>query len=662
MHDVSLLVNIAIALVVAFAGGLIARRIGLPTIVGYMLAGIIIGPFTPGFVGDASTINQLAELGVIFLMFGVGLHFSFADLWKVRDIAIPGALGQMLIATLLGYGLTQLWGWSSTASLVFGLAISIASTVVLLRGLMDNSLLNTPHGQAAVGWLIFEDLATVLILLLMPALTQTQGGLDWPSLGETLLKAAAFIAIVVLVGVRIIPWLLHVIARTRSRELFILAVLAIALGIALASAELFGVSLALGAFLAGVVVSESPLSHQAGADVLPFREAFSVLFFVSIGMLVNPVYLSQNLGPVLALTALIVIGKSVITTSLGFLFSRPARTALVIAAGLSQIGEFSFILGQAALSLEILTSDQYSLLLAGALLSITVNPFMFRLIGPAEKWLQRFPAVWERLDRHGPAPAPIEQTLAGHIVIVGYGRVGQHVVNVADQLSIPHLAIESDVERVEELNRRGTATLYGDPANSEVLTHAHLEQARALVVTVPDEATSELIVAASRDLAPDLPIIVRAATREGVKRLAQLGAWAVIHPELEGGLEIVRHTLLRLGFGQREVNRYTDTVRRDSYDLEINTDEEQRLLRNLLDAVGSTEVVWLRLSEGSALVGQTLAGANLRARTGASVVAITRHGVLTANPKSLTVFQAEDRIGLIGEPEQIEAAVSLLQE
>jgi CPA2 family monovalent cation:H+ antiporter-2 len=377
---------------------------------------------------------------------------------------------------------------------------------------------------------------------------------------------------------------------------------------------------------------------------------------------VNPVYLLQNLGPVLALTVLIVVGKSVITTSMGFLFSRPARTALVIAAGLSQIGEFSFILGQSALSLGILNSDQYSLLLAGALLSITVNPFMFRLIDPVEKTLRRFPLVWKLLDRHGPAPAPIEQTLAGHIVIVGYGRVGQHVVNVADHLSIPHLVIEANVERVEDLNRRGTATLYGDPANSEVLTHAHLEQARALVVTVPEEATSELIVAAGRDLAPDLPIIVRAATREGVKRLAQLGAWAVIHPELEGGLEIVRHTLLRLGFGQREVNLYTDTVRRDSYDLEINTDEEQRLLRDLLDAAGSTEVVWLRLSEGSALVGQTLAGANLRARTGASVVAITRHGVLTANPKSLTVFQAEDQIGLIGEPEQIEAVVALLQE
>ncbi|MDQ1300103.1 MAG: monovalent cation:H+ antiporter-2, family [Chloroflexota bacterium] len=662
MHEITLLVNIAIALVVAFAGGLVARRIGLPTIVGYLLAGIVIGPFTPGFVGDASTINQLAELGVIFLMFGVGLHFSFADLWKVRDIAIPGAIGQMLIATLLGFGLTQLWGWPSAAGIVFGLALSIASTVVLLRGLMDNSLLNTPHGQAAVGWLVFEDLATVVILLLMPALVQTQGGLDWQLLGGTILKAAAFMGIVALVGTRVVPWLLQLIVRTRSRELFILAILAIALGTALAAGELFGVSLALGAFMAGVIVSESPLSHQAGADVLPFREAFSVLFFVSIGMLVNPVYLSQNLGPVLALTVLIVVGKSVITTLLGFLFPRPARTALVIAAGLSQIGEFSFILGQAALSLGILNMDQYSLLLAGALVSITVNPFMYRLINPVEKWLQRFPAVWEHLNRHAPTPAPIEKTLADHIVIVGYGRVGQHVVDVAEQLNIPHLVVESDVERVDALNRRGIATLYGHAANSELLTHAHLERARALVVTVPEETTSELVVAAGRDLAPELPIIVRAATRAGVKRLAQLGAWAVIHPELEGGLEIVRHTLLKLGFGQREVDHYADAVRRDNYDLRINTDEEQRLLRDLLSAMGNIEVAWQCLAEGSVVVGQTLAEANLRACTGASVVAIQRDGQLMANPKSLTVFEAGDRIGLIGEPEQIQAAIALLKE
>ena len=660
MHEVTLLVNIAVALVVAFFGGLIARRIGLPTIVGYLLAGIAIGPFTPGFVGDVETISQLAELGVIFLMFGVGLHFSFSDLWKVRDIAIPGALGQMALATLLAFGLSQLWGWSTSAGLVLGLAISIASTVVLLRGLMDNGLLNTPHGQAAVGWLVLEDLATVLILVLMPALARTSGAFDWQNLGLTLLKAAAFVLLVLFVGARLIPWLLLRIARTRSRELFILAILAIALGTALGAAELFGVSLALGAFVAGAVVSESPLSHQVGADVLPFREAFSVLFFVSIGMLVDPSYLLDNIGPILALTGLIVIGKSVVTTLLGFLFPRPARTALVVAAGLSQIGEFSFIVGQAGVSLGLLDQDQYSLILAGALLSITINPLMFRLINPVEKWLHRFPTLWKLLDRHGPAPVPLEESIASHVVIVGHGRVGRHIVNVLGQLRIPHLVIEADAERVEELDRRGVSSLFGDAANSEVLTHAGLSRARALVVTLPDEAASELVVAAARELAPELPIIARTATEEGVKRLAQLGAQHVIHPELEGGLEIVRHTLLQLGFPLREVYQYADTVRHDHYNVQVNTAEEHRLLHDLLDAVGSIEITWLQMPPGNPLVGQMLAEANLRARTGASVVAIMRDGQLMANPKSTTVFEPEDRIGLIGDREQIEAAEKLL--
>src|SRR5512133_1967452 len=293
MHEVTLLIDIAVALVVAFIGGVLARRIGLPTIVGYLLAGIAIGPFTPGFVGDTETISQLAELGVIFLMFGVGLHFSLKDLWKVRSIAIPGAVGQIAFATLLGFGISRFWGWSVSSGIILGFAISIASTVVLLRGLMDNGLLNTPHGQAAVGWLVLEDLATVLILVLMPTLAHTSGEFDWGQLGLTLLKAAAFVVIALFAGTRLIPWILLRIAHTRSRELFILAILAIALGIALGSAELFGVSLALGAFVAGAVISESPLSHQFGADLFPFREAFAVLFFVSMGMLVNPTFLFQ---------------------------------------------------------------------------------------------------------------------------------------------------------------------------------------------------------------------------------------------------------------------------------------------------------------------------------------------------------------------------------
>ena len=662
MHELPLLLNIAAALIVAFIGGLAVRRLGLPTIVGYLLAGIVIGPFTPGFVGDSLTITQLAELGVIFVMFGVGLHFSFADLWRVRTLSIPGALGRMAIIALIGFGLTRLWGWSAPAGIVLGLAISIASTVVLLRGLMDNSLLNTSHGRASVGWVLVEDLATVVILVLLPVLAGSIGERSWANLGITLGKAAVFVLLVLFAGMRLIPWLLYSIARTRSRELFILAMLAIALGIALGSAELFGVSLALGAFAAGVVVSESPLSKQVGADLLPFREAFAALFFVSIGMLVDPRYLLQNIGSVLVLVLVIVAGKFAVTLLFGFLFLRPARTTLVIGAASSQIGEFSFILGQAGVSLGVLTQDQYSLILAGALISITLNPLMFRLIGPAEGWLRRMPAIWARLDRSAVAVSPPpEETLNQHLVIVGCGRVGGHIVTVARDLGIPHLVIESVVERVEDLNRQGTPTLYGDAANSEILAHAGLDRACALVVTLPEESSSELVVSTAHQLAPQLPIIARAASAEGVVRLVRLGAQDVIHPEMEGGLEIVRHTLLQLGFPLREVHRYADAVRRDHYDVQVNSSEERRLLNDLLNALGSIEISWLGLPDDSPLVGQTLAEANLRARTGASVVAIMRDGVLIPNPKSVTVFQIRDRVGLIGEQQQVDEVAELIR-
>jgi len=662
MHEVTLLINIAMALVVAFFGGLIARRFGMPTIIGYMLAGIVIGPFTPGFVGDTEMIGQLAELGVLFLMFGVGLHFSISDFWKVRSVAIPGALGRMALTTLLGFGLSQLWGWTVASGIVLGLAISIASTVVLLRGLMDNGLLNTSHGQAAIGWVIVEDLATVLILVLMPTIADTSNGFNWLQLGLTLLKAAGFILVVLFVGIRFIPWVLLRIAHTRSRELFILAILAIAFGTAIGAAELFGVSLALGAFVAGVVISESPLSHQVGADVLPFREAFAVLFFVSIGMLVNPDYLLDNLGIILALTALIVIGKPLVTLVLGFVFPWPARTTLVLAAGLSQIGEFSFILGQEGVGLGILDQNQYSLILVGALLSITINPLLFRLMGPAEKWLQKIPALWRLLNRHGPTLPAVEESIEGHVVIVGFGRVGRHIVDLLGQMSIPHLVIDTDAENIEELSGQGVPNLYGDASNSEVLTHAGLKRARALVVAGPDEASNELVVAAARDLSANLPIIARATTEDGIDHLAQLGAQHVIHPELEGGLEIVRHTLLQLGFPPQEIFRYTDAVRHDHYNMQIDTEEEHRLLHDLIDASGHIEVTWLRLSPENQLVGRSLEQAGLRARTGASVVAIMRKRQLIANPKSLTVFEAGDRIGLIGEKEQIETVERFLSQ
>lgn len=656
MHDLPLLVNITLGLVAAFFGGVLARRIGLPTIVGYLLAGIVIGPFTPGLVGDTETIQQLAELGVIFLMFGVGLHFSFKDLFRVRDIAIPGALLQTLLATLAGALIAHfLWGWSIPASVVLGLSISVASTVVLTRGLMDHNLLNTPHGQAAVGWLVMEDILSVIILVLMPALaTASNSSFNWLSLLITLLKAAAFSLIMFFAGARLVPWTLDRIAHTRSRELFILAILAITLGVAVGAAELFGVSLALGAFVAGAIVSQSKLSHQVGADILPFREAFAVLFFVSVGMLVNPLFLWKNLGPILVLTLLVVIGKALITLLLGLVIPRRARTFLVVAVGLSQIGEFSFILGQGGLSLGLLNNEQYSLILAAALISITVNPLMYSLLPKLEAWLPRLPWLWNRLDKHHNLPPVETKSLEHHVVIIGYGRIGSHLVDVLKSLEISQLVIEMDPDRIEELNARGIACLYGDAGNSEVITHAGLDKARELVITVPEEATAAMIVIAARDINPALPVVVRVASVEGVDHLAKLGANHIVHPELEGGLEMVLHALVQLGYPLRKVYEYVETVRRDRYNTEVTSQDEMRSLRGLMRVFDNTEIFWMDLQDGSPLIGRSLAEADIRARTGASVVAILREEKMIANPKSHTVFSAGDRIGVIGEPEQIE--------
>jgi monovalent cation:H+ antiporter-2, CPA2 family len=660
MHDLPLLINITLALIVAFLGGVIARRLGLPTIVGYLLAGIAIGPFTPGFVGDIHTIQQLAELGVIFLMFGVGLHFSFQDLWKERDIAIPGALIQTAFASILGFALSQLWGWTPQAGLVLGLAISVASTVVLLRGLMDNSLLNTSHGQAAVGWLVMEDILSVLILILMPAFAQSAGAFNWQDLAVTLLKAVAFIAIMFFAGTRLLPWLLEKIAHTRSRELFILAILAITLGTAMSASELFGVSLALGAFVAGAIISQSRLSHQVGADLFSFRETFSVLFFVSVGMLVNPAFLWENIGKVASLSLLVILGKAIIVIVLGFFFPRPARTFLVVAVGLSQIGEFSFILGQGGLFLNLLDTNQYSLILAAALISITVNPFTYKALPWLETQLRRIPGFWKKLDANTRILEIKKDKLVNHVVIVGYGRVGKHMVDVLEKLSVPMLVIEADAERITSLNQRNVPTLYGDASNSEVIDHAHLDRASALVVTIPNETSAELIVTAARDLNPQLPIVARAATEFGVQMLSNQGANRTIHPELEGGLEMVHHTLLILGYPLQEVHRYAEAVRKDRYNVNITTDEEHRSLHELLIAFQDIEIIWLTLYENSPLVGKSLAEANIRAHTGASVVAILRNEKLTANPKSSTVFEVGDRIGFIGDREQVGEVEKLL--
>ena len=660
MSELPLLVNIAVALGYALVGGLVARRLGLPTIVGYLVAGLALGPFTPGFQADKDAIHQLAEFGVILLMFGIGLHFSFKDLWQVRDIAIPGALIQMALATALGYFVTRAFGASPTAALVLGLSISVASTVVLLRGLMDIGQLDSLHGRVAVGWLVLEDLATVEILVLLPLLTVASAN-EVLSAGLGVGKALVFVVMMLTLGPLVVPAIVAKAVQTRSREIFVLVALSAAVGTALVSYKFFGVSLALGAFLAGVIIGQSPFSHQVGADLLPFREAFAVLFFVSVGMLVNPGYLLVHWQQVLALTLVIVVGKALIALLSGFFFAYPARTSIIVAAGLSQIGEFSFILGQSGVALGLIDENQYSLILAGAIVSITINPLMFKLVAPVERLLKRWPAVWRALDRPKEDTGPSHEVMSDHVVIVGCGRVGRHIAEALGRLGIPRLVVEADPARLAKLHELKVPVLYGDASNSEILMNAGLQAARALVTTLPDDASELAVVATARKLAPDLRIVARASTWDGARQLRAAGTNEIVRPELEGGVEIVRRTLLDLDLPVREVQRYTELVRREGLDESERTSPDRaRVLDDLVNGARSLEVVWLDITESSPVAGRTLAESQLRSRAGVSVVAIGRQTALVGNPSPDEVLRPGDRIALIGTPAQVTEAERLL--
>ncbi|HUF48995.1 MAG TPA: cation:proton antiporter [Vicinamibacterales bacterium] len=665
MHELPLLVALTGALAYALVGGLVARRLGLPTIVGYLLAGVALGPMAGSSDEDLVAIQQMAEFGVILLMFGVGLHFSFKDLWKVRWVAIPGALLQAAASTGLGYLAASSFGFSPGGALVFGMATAVASTVVMMRTLMDYGWLDTPHGKVALGWLVFEDILTVLILVLLPALAGGSGASVTATAALALGKGVLFVALMVLVGNRVVPWLLGLVVNTRSRELFVLVALTVATGTALASAAFFDVSLALGAFVAGVVVSESEFSHQIGADLLPFREAFAVIFFVSVGMLVNPGYILEHWDQVLIVTALVVVGKAFITTMIGFIVPCQARTVIVLAACLGQVGEFSFILGQAGLALGLINLQQYSLILAGAIASITINPFVMRLVDPVDKRLRHWPKLWAALDRGGvtaPVPVPID-TLRDHVVIVGCGRVGRHIVEALGRLGITRLVVEADPARIDKLQELGVPTLYGDAGNSEILSHAELPHARALVITVPDDGAALAVVASARAFSPGIRVVSRASTWEGGRRLKAAGVVDVVRPELEGGIEIVRRTLIDLEMPLREVQKYVDLLRRDGLDEATPLSPERaRVLDELLASAKDLDIGWLRVADDSPFANRSLAASGLRARTGLSVVAIARGDAVIHNPDPTTTLQAGDHIAVIGTQAQVDEASRLVEQ
>ncbi|MEK6736517.1 MAG: YbaL family putative K(+) efflux transporter [Pseudomonadota bacterium] len=568
-HNVALITTIAAGFGLALIFGFIAERLKTPALVGYLLAGIAISPSTPGFVADIGIASQLSEIGVMLLMFGVGLHFSLDDLLAVKRIAVPGAIVQMAVATSLGMALATWWGWSIGAGLVLGLSLSCASTVVLLKALESRGFLETMNGRIAVGWLIVEDLVTVLILVLLPSFSTMLGGTDgtesaskplWLTIGHTLLLVSAFIALMLIVGRRVLPWLLWQVARTGSRELFTLAVVAVAICIAYGAAALFNVSFALGAFFAGMVMRESKFSHRAAEESLPLRDAFAVLFFVSVGMLFDPAVLIEEPMRVLGVVAIIIVGKSMAAMVLVFMLRYPLNTVLTVAASLGQIGEFSFILAGLGLSLGLMPAEGMSLVLAGALISIAFNPIAFAAIVPVRNWMLKHSAMARqyenRDDPFAELPMSTERKfLKGQIVLVGYGHVGQRIANALDEQDIPYIIAEQNRELVQDLRKQGKNAVSGDATEPSVLIQAHITDAAMLVIATPDPLNVRQMIDTARTLNPEIEIVLRTRSEDETKLLREDKLGTVFFGEEELAKSMTHHILQRFDTKSESTHR-----------------------------------------------------------------------------------------------------------
>ena len=557
-HGIDLVTTIAVSFGMAMVLGFAAARLHLPPMIGYLLAGVLIGPFTPGFVADIALARQLADVGVMLLMFGVGLHFSLEDLWAVRRIAIPGALAQMSAATALGVGAALAWDWNPGAAIVLGLAVSVASTVVVMRALESRGALKSINGRIAVGWLIVQDLVMVLVLVLLPTFAGMAGGtasLDerlGPTVAVTLIKVTAFIAVMAVAGRHVLPRLLWAVARTGSRELFTLCVAAAAVGMAYGAATLFDVSFALGAFFAGMMMRESELSHRAAEESLPLRDAFAVLFFVSVGMLFDPAILTTEPAKVLTVMTIVIVGTPLVAIGLVLVFRYPLNSALVVGASLAQIGEFSFILIVLGASLKLVPAEAQSLVVAAAILSISLNPLLFSALRPAHAWLTKHWVLARQLESSPDALAELpmstaERFLSGQVVLVGYGRVGRIIAKALDENDVPYVVAEENRERVGELRRRNIPAVSGDASLPAVLIQAHIAKASMLIIATSETVLVRRMAEIARTLNPRIEIVLRTHSEQEASLLQSEGVGTVFYGEHELASAMTRHILARRG-------------------------------------------------------------------------------------------------------------------
>lgn len=646
--------DIAIILVAALAGGLIAHRMGQPLLIGYILAGVLVGPYTGGVhVVEIHHIELLSEIGVALLLFALGLEFSLKKLQPVRHIAIIGTPIQIALTMIFGYSIGHsLFGWAWAEAVWFGAILSLSSTMVILKTFMARGVLGTLASRVMIGMLVVQDLAVVPMLIILPMLNDLENSL--PLLMWAIVRAMLFLAIMILLGTRFMPWLLRLIARWQSRELFLLSVVALGVGIGYAT-YLWGLSFAFGAFVAGMVLSESDYSHQALSDVIPLRDIFGLLFFVSVGMLFDPMYLVQNLVLVATVVALVILGKGLIFGSLARLFGYVNHAPFIIGLGLFQVGEFAFVLARVGLHHNALSQAQYSLVLTTAVVTMILTPFLSQMAVPLAHLFRR-PAARQDISTYNMAAS--EQTLRDHVVVVGYGRVGHASTDVMNQLGLPYVVIETNHYAVEQCKNAGCPVIYGDATSEMLLEAAGVSHARLLLLTVPDEADANLIVARALQMNPALHIVARATHLEQLHVLREMGVQEIIQPEFEAGLEMMRQVLLHYRVSPTEIQRFSDQIHNDLYApicTNMMTGRFTEILRDMRSASRMLEIEWFTVPRDSAVVGQTIGAVGIRQRTGASLVAVLRGEVLLPNPGPEHVFRAGETLAVLGTTTQREA-------
>jgi CPA2 family monovalent cation:H+ antiporter-2 len=638
--------DIAIIIVAALLGGLVAQRLRQPLILGYIVAGVLLGPYTGGYtVSNLRDIELLAEIGVALLLFGLGIEFSFKELQPVRRIALLGTPLQIVLTIGLGVGIGQLLGWSWFLSIWLGALISLSSTMVLLKTLMSQGRMGTLSSRVMMGMLIVQDLAVVPMMIILPELVDLEAGLA--RLGGAVLRAALFLAAMIFVGTRLMPRLMVYVARWNSRELFLLTVTAIGLGVGYAT-YLVGLSFEFGAFVAGMVLGESDYSHQALSDILPLRDLFSLLFFVSVGMLLDPAYFFDNLGMILLVVLLVSVGKSVILGGITRLFGYGNIVPIAVGLGLFQVGEFSFVLARVGVSREVISPELYSLILSVAILTMLLTPPVSQLVEPLYELRKR----WRPFSLLDTVNLP-DEGLRDHVVIVGFGRVGKFIVDMLQRLEVPFVVVELDQRRMEQVQEAGFPVIYGDATQEPVLEAAQLEHSRLALVTVPVLGITNAVVASIRRVCPDVHIVARAEGVDQMRLLQEQGVYEVVQPEMEAGLEIARQTLLHLDVGAPEIQQFIDSVRRELDSPLVGLHGDYHVLSRLRSAQHLMPVTWRELPAQSPLCGHSIGTSHIRSRTGASVVAILRQESLIPNPTPEQLLLGGDFLAILGDSEQL---------